>query len=106
MTNDAKVICQRMDLLFKRLARTKYWLQVVNDHYDHSYNVFFNSQRKYERLKSVPLHTIATYDLSYLEKVLGDLRTHTQLTIEFEGFSGQLWPDSQRLIERVKNHYE
>ncbi|QHM51208.1 acetyl-CoA carboxylase [Lactiplantibacillus plantarum] len=54
------------------------------------YNVFFNSQRANERLRSMPLHKLTNYNLSDLENLLKALRQRTKLTIEFIGFTGQV----------------
>ncbi|EEI24168.1 hypothetical protein HMPREF0519_1685 [Lentilactobacillus hilgardii DSM 20176 = ATCC 8290] len=78
MNNDLDIIYSRMEKLFKRISRTRYWILVNNDPYDQSYNFFFNSQRQGERLKSVPLHKLINYDLSYLEQVIKGLRSKTK----------------------------
>lgn len=107
LTNpDAKKINSQIDLLFKRMQRTKYWLLVANDHYDQTFNFFFNSQRKFERLQSVPMHRVKVYDLAYLEQVIKAVRDHTQLTIEFDGFTQQRWPSSQLMIQKRREKFE
>lgn len=106
MNNDLKLIEERITILFKRRSKTRYWLQVVDDPYDRTYNFFFNSQRKWERQKSVPLHTIAQHDLSYLETIIVALQSFTQLTIQYDGFTGQRWPSSFQLIQRKRHHDE
>ena len=102
MNNDVEIIMGRLNLLFKRQSRTRYWLMIANDPYDQTYNVFFNSQRANERLQSVPLHKLAHYDLADLEKLLKALRQDIKLTIEFVGFTGERWPASQKLIQRKR----
>ncbi|WP_057735462.1 hypothetical protein [Liquorilactobacillus uvarum] len=99
MNKDLEIIYSRMQLLFKRTNRTRYWFQVANDPYDCSYNFFFNSQHKGERLKSVPLHKIDSYDLQYLEKIIDGLRKKTSLSIKFIGFTDLRWPKTQKLIQ-------
>ncbi|AVK62997.1 acetyl-CoA carboxylase [Lactobacillus sp. CBA3606] len=106
MTDDTRLINTRMQLLFKRLTATKYWLQIVNDPYDDEFNVFFNSQRKWERLKSVPLHSLHGRNLVHLELVVTELHHLTQLTIEYEGFAGIRWPKNHHLIQKVRHNYE
>lgn len=102
MPSDLKLITERIDHLFKRKMQTRYWLMVTDDVYDKTYNFFFNFQKKGQRLRSVPLHTVSNYDLGYLERLITGLRKHTQLTIEYVGFTGQRWPVSQRIIQRKK----
>ncbi len=41
MNNDLKLIEERITMLFKRRSKTRYWLQVVDDPYDRTYNFFF-----------------------------------------------------------------
>ncbi|MYV05243.1 acetyl-CoA carboxylase [Furfurilactobacillus milii] len=103
MNKDLDLICQRIDELFLRQYNTRYWLQIVDDPYDKTYNFFFDSLKKAHREKSVPLHTVTIYDLTYLEELVEDIQKHTQLSIQFEGFTGQHWPKSQRIIQRKKH---
>ncbi|WP_413627770.1 acetyl-CoA carboxylase [Fructilactobacillus vespulae] len=106
MNEDLKLITERLTKYFKRISRTHYWIEIANDPYDQHYNFFFNSQRVGQRLKSIPLHSLETYDLHYLELLLQKLRQKTQLTIKFVGFTGEKWPSSQRLIQRKRNQLE
>ncbi|WP_034988260.1 hypothetical protein [Liquorilactobacillus sucicola] len=106
MSKDLEVIYSRTELLFKRISRTQYWIQVANDPYDRSYNFFFNSQRKGERLKSVPLHRVDNYDLKYLEQLIAELRKKTSLTIRFIGFTTLRWPKTQKLIQWKRDKLE
>lgn len=59
MPSDLKLITERIDHLFKRKMQTRYWLMVTDDVYDKTYNFFFNFQKKGQRLRSVPLHTVS-----------------------------------------------
>ncbi|MFC6165729.1 acetyl-CoA carboxylase [Lactiplantibacillus dongliensis] len=106
MNKDVRIINDRLTAQFKPVSQSRYWLQIVDNHYGGYYNVFFNHQRKWQRLRSIPLHTIKTYELAYLETVVHDLQQLTQLTIEYDGFTDQYWPQSQRLIQRKKHGYE
>lgn len=106
MNKDLKLIEERLSILFKRRSKTRYWLQVVDDPYDQTYNFFFNSQRKWQRQKSVPLHTVTDHNLEYLEKIMVDLQQFTRLTVQYDGFTGQRWPSSFRLIQRKKHRDE
>jgi len=106
MNEDVRIINDRLAAQFKPVSQSRYWLQIVDNHYGGYYNVFFNHQRKWQRLKSIPLHTIKHYDLAYLEAVLTELRQHTQLTFDYDGFTDQYWPTSQRLIQKRKHGYE
>ena len=106
MNRDLDIIFSRLDLLFKRVPRTRYWITIANDPYDHSYNVFFNSQKPEERLRSIPLHKLTDYDLLSLERNVNGLKSNTQLSIKFIGFTGQRWPTSQKLIQKRRDHLE
>lgn len=106
MNNDVRLINERLEALFKPKFATRYGLVVVNDPYERSYNVFFNSQRAGQRLKSTPLHRITDYKLESLELIIRELQKKTQLTIQFVGFTKQRWPQSQRIIQYKRGRYE
>lgn len=106
MNDDLNIIVSRLKLLFKRLPHTRYWIVINNDPYDDTYNVFFNRQKTHERLYSVPLHKITNYQLDYLEELLTLLREQTKLTIAYTGFTGQIWPRSQKIIQRKRDPLE
>lgn len=103
MTNDLNLICDRIDALFVRAPRVRYWLLIVDDSYDQTYNFFFESRQQAHRTRSTPLHTIERHDLGYLETIINGIQQHTQLTQHFKGFTGQRWPRSQRIIQRKKD---
>lgn len=106
MNNDLKIILDRVDSLFKRISRTHYWIEVANDPYDECYNFFFNRQRLGQRLSSIPLHSINTYNLAYLETLIHNFKLKNQLTIQFVGFSDLRWPLAQQLIQRKRDLLE
>lgn len=106
MNKDLTIIYQRLTPLFKRISHTRYWLQVVNDPYDRSYNFFFNSQRQNERVKSIPLHKLRDYDLTILENLITGLKAKTNLTIEFVDFAGMRWPSTQKVIQWRREQLE
>ncbi|ANK59793.1 hypothetical protein [Loigolactobacillus backii] len=99
---EAKLIFERATKLFKRISRTRYWITIVDDKFDKQYNFFFNSQRKNESSRSIPLHTIDNYDLGYLEDIITSLQKLTQLTIKYTGFEQQVWPKKQAIIKKGK----
>ena len=72
----------------------------------HSYNVFFNSQRANERLRSVPLHKLSNYTLNDLENLVEALHRQVKFTIEYIGFTGLIWPRSQTLIQMKRKNLE
>jgi hypothetical protein len=94
-----RLIYDRAQELFARHRNTRYWITVVNDKYQQQYNFFFNIVPRGQRHKSIPLHTLERYDLNYLEHVTATLRAVLPLTYEFVGFTGQVWPHSQRVIQ-------
>jgi len=100
MNDDYKLIIERIETNFTRKWDTKYFLQIVNDPYDQTYNLFINVQPRNKRMHSIPLHTIFEYNLSYLEKLVGQIAQKYQLTIVYDGFIGLKWPITQELIQR------
>jgi len=103
MNSDFNLIIERIQIYFTRKSRTEYWLQVVNDKYDETYNFFINVQRKGERVHSIPLHTVEDYNLSYLEKLINKIMKKYQLSITYDGFVGLKWPEKQELIQKRKH---
>ena len=100
MTNDLKIIMERLTPLFKRRRKTRYWISLVNQTYTPAFNFFFNIQPKDQRLRSIPLHSLHNYDLAQLELFIGLLRQQTRLTIEFIGFEELRWSRTNRLSQR------
>ena len=97
---DMTVIMGRINILFKRKLQTFYRIEVVNDKFDHTYNFFFRTQPKNQRISSVPLHTIKNYDLTYLEKLINRIQKQTNLSIEYIGFENLKWPTTNQLIQK------
>ena len=54
----------------------------------------------------MPLHKLTNYNLNDLENLLKALRQQTKLTIEFIGFTGQVWPQSQKIIQKRRQGLE
>lgn len=106
MNRDIDTIMSRAEILFLRKRNTRYWLMISNDIYDKTFNFFFQSQRNNERLKSVPLHKIEDYQLSYLEEIIELLRKNSNLSIEFVGFAELKFPKSQRIIQKGREGIE
>ncbi len=67
---------------------------------------FFNSQHRKQRLRSIPLHSLNNYDLNYLEKIINEFKLHSNLTINFVGFTDLKWPKSNQLIQRKRDLLE
>ncbi|AQW20649.1 acetyl-CoA carboxylase [Lentilactobacillus curieae] len=99
MNRDVKLILERINPLFKRISHTRYWIRIVNDHYDNQFNFFFHSQRAGMRERSIPLHSITNYQLEYLETVINEIQEHFNLSIYYSGFKGQRWPSNNRVIQ-------
>lgn len=106
MNNDFKVIVERIEYNFTRKRNTVYWLQIVNDRYDATYNFFINIHPQSQRVHSIPLHTVEEYNLSYLEKIVDQISHKYQLTIVYDGFTGLKWPIKQELIQRRRHEDE
>ena len=105
-SKEAELIYSRIEPLFKRMSRTRYQISIANDPYDKTYNLFFESQHAGQRLKSTPLHSLTDYRLEFLEQVVDELKKHTKLTIQYVGFTGEVWPAKQTVIQRKKNPFE
>ncbi len=102
MNNEADLILERIEPLFKRLPHTQYRINIVDNIYDKEYNFFFITLPKGKRQHSIPLHTIKVHDLGYLEEVVNAIQKKIQLTIIYTGFTGQVWPVSQREIQKKR----
>ncbi|KAF0343792.1 acetyl-CoA carboxylase [Pediococcus acidilactici] len=106
MNKDAKIIIERVKVLFKRIPNTKYTINVANDIYDKQYNFFLESQKKGQRPRSVPLHSITNYDLENLENIINEIKKVYKLSIEYTGFTDQRWPSSWRVIQKKRKLHE
>lgn len=102
----AKIITERLGMMFKPKPHTRYTISAVDDPYDQTYNFFFESQKAYKRLKSTPIHTMENHDIEAFEYVINAIRKQYGFTIEFYGFAGQRWPSTFKLIERKKKGLE
>lgn len=99
--NDAKIINKRIDQNFKRLINTRYQINVVFNHYSKTFNFLMYVAHPKKRSRSIPLHTVETDDLVYLESLIKRIQAHTQLTITYTGFVGEKWPSDLRPIQRT-----
>lgn len=99
--NDAKVINERIDASFKRLINTRYQINVVFNHYSSTFNFLMYVTHPKKRSRSIPLHTVDTDDLVYLESLIKRIQTHTKLTITYTGFVGEKWPSDLRSIQKT-----
>lgn len=99
--NDAKIINKRIDASFKRLINTRYQINVVFNHYSNTFNFLMYVAHPKKRSRSIPLHTVETDDLVYLESLIKRIRAHTQLTITYTGFVGEKWPSDLRPIQKT-----
>lgn len=99
--NDAKIINKRIDASFKRLINTRYQINVVFNHYSNTFNFLMYVAHPKKRSRSIPLHTVETDDLVYLESLIKRIQAHTQLTITYTGFVGEKWPSDLRPIQRM-----
>lgn len=104
--NDFRIIISRIETYFIRRRDTEYYLQVVNDKYDETYNFFFNISPRGKRVHSIPLHTVEDYRLLYLEKLINKIFEKYQFSIKYDGFVGLRWPLSQELIQKRRHKDE
>lgn len=102
----AKTIVERIGMLFKPKANSRYTISAVNDVYDKTYNFFFVSQKAYKREKSTPIHTVEDYDLETFEHIIKAIKEKYGFTIEFYGFTDELWPSTGKPIQRKKHSLE
>lgn len=96
----AKLILERLEKDFSRHSRTIYQMLIVRDRFDDVYNFFLEIKPKNRREKSIPLHTLDNYELTYLEAVINALQQQTQITMQFKGFEGLIWPQAQTRIAK------
>jgi len=106
MNNDLRIILERIQLNFTRRKDTEYYLQVVDDSYDRTYNFFINIQPRGKRVHSIPLHTVEEYELSYLEKIINKIMEQYKFSITYDGFVGKKWPLKQELIQKRRHKDE
>ena len=102
----AKTIVERIGMMFKPKANTRYTISAVNDIYDKTFNFFFVSQKAHQREKSTPIHTVEDYDLETFEYIITAIRAKYRFTIEFYGFTDELWPSTGKKIQRKKHKLE
>ncbi|MCT1176013.1 acetyl-CoA carboxylase [Pediococcus pentosaceus] len=101
------LINQRIETLFNvSKFNTQFWSVIVNDIYDHSYNIFFSEQRQGQRERSIPIHTLEKYTLTDLEEIVRGLQQRWKFTIKFIQFKNQLWPTSQKVIQKKSRRDE
>ena len=98
---EAALINKRIDASFKRLINTRYQINVVFNHYSNTFNFLMYVAHPKKRSRSIPLHTVETDDLVYLESLIKRIRTHTKLTITYTGFVGEKWPSDLRPIQKT-----
>lgn len=98
MNKDLEVINGRVEVLFKNLPQTMYRINIVDDRFSQTYKFFMDIKSKDQKIKSMPLHVVKTYDLDYLEQLLNKLRKQTTLPFNFEGFQGKIWPCSKKSV--------
>ncbi len=104
---EAALIDQRIKMLFNASKfNTQFWIVIVNDIYDHTYNIFFSEQRRRERERSIPVHTVTNYSLEYLEEIVRGLNQRWNFTIKFIQFENQYWPSNQRIIQKKRRKDE
>lgn len=106
MNEDTKIIIGRIKVLFKRIPNTKYTINVVNDIYDKQYNFFFEIQKRNERMKSLPLHSVKNYDIENLENIVNEIKEVYKLSFDYTGFTSQRWPNSWKMIQKRRKPQE
>lgn len=95
---EAQYVLKQVNKYFKPGIRARYYILVVNDRFDHTFNFFFNVFKSRQFSRSIPLHRIKHYNLEYLEHIVKNLQKETQLTINFVLFENQRWPSTNKLI--------
>ncbi|WP_057894425.1 hypothetical protein [Lacticaseibacillus brantae] len=100
MNDDLKILLKHIKKMFNLQYHTRYWLMLVDDRFDKTYNFFFHYQRKRQRERSIPLHAVKTYNLEYLEKLIKDLQVVYHFSIIYVGFEDEYWPSNHQLIQR------
>lgn len=83
---EAKIISDRALHQFSYHQRIRYRLLVVNDFYNHQYNFFLEWQRLDERSRSIPLHSLQDYRLTYLHQVLQLVQSRVGFSVVLRDF--------------------
>ncbi|KRM91083.1 hypothetical protein FC80_GL001079 [Liquorilactobacillus cacaonum DSM 21116] len=101
---EADYIFEQTKKHFKPHVRARYYILVVNDRFDSSYNFFFNIFKPRQLSRSIPMRRLMNQTLEYLEEVIGFLRQKTTLTFIFILFEDQRWPSNNKLISNKKRY--
>ncbi|MCI2172530.1 hypothetical protein [Schleiferilactobacillus perolens] len=93
MLQESKLLLDRYDHYFTREPNTRYWLVIVNNHYDQMYGFFLYSQKGQE--VTVYSHELLALPFSQdlYSQVYRDLQDHSDLPVEYR--------DTDDLVENV-----
>lgn len=104
MLRESKKLIENFDKYFLRKYHWRYHLLIVDNHLFHCYGFFLQAQKSDERL-------IHSYDLLEMphdkelyQQVLVDLRSHTELSIEFRDTHHLVHPGKDIVRDLMHGH--
>lgn len=99
-----KSMLSQYDHYFTRAPHTRYWLVVVNNHFEDCYSIFIYLQRFKAKLsKSYEIAGFAR-DKGQYEHYLASLKKHSNLSIEYRDTRYLICPDKYIQKDPIHGH--
>ena len=99
-----KSMLSQYDHYFTRAPHTRYWLVVVDNHFEDCYSFFIYMQRlKAKLIKSYEISCFKR-DKGQYEHFLSSLKQHSNLNIEYRNTRHLIHPDSDILEDLIHGH--
>ena len=99
-----KSMLSQYDHYFTRAPHTRYWLVVVNNHFEDCYSIFIYMQRlKAKLVKSYELANFQRFEMQY-QAYLKALKQHSNLNIEYRDTSRLIHPDNVIKVDLIHGH--
>lgn len=99
-----KSMLSQYDHYFTRAPHTRYWLVVVDNHFENCYSFFIYMQRL--KAKLVKSYEIACFarDKGKYEHYLASLKLHSNLNVEYRDTLHLIHPDSDVFEDLIHGH--
>ncbi|RNE16747.1 hypothetical protein [Lacticaseibacillus paracasei] len=99
-----KSILSQYDHYFTRAPHTRYWLVVVDNHFENCYSFFIYMQRF--KAKLVKSYEIACFDRdkSHYTHYLKALKQHSNLSVEYRDTNRLFRPDNEIKVDLIHGH--
>lgn len=99
-----KMLRENYDRYFTRAYRYRYWLVIVNNHFEDVYSIFLYTQKIKTKLeRSYELVNFKRNDVVY-DDVLAALRTFSHLNITFRNTQHLVHPGHDVEYDKVHGH--